>query len=95
MPGHLSVLDALRAIKEGHDGSLAFRDGNDDDPTTVVSVNGRLLFPGRVRIDSIVTSRGDSLRLRIDPIPGSEVIRDLIVDHWALERKRESSYYII
>ncbi|MFL2958653.1 MAG: flavodoxin domain-containing protein [Candidatus Thalassarchaeaceae archaeon] len=91
MPGHLSVLDALRAIKEGHDGSLAFRDGNDDDPTTVVSVNGRLLFPGRVRIDSIVTSRGDSLRLRIDPIPGSEVIRDLIVDHWALERKRESS----
>ena len=91
IPGHLSVLDALRAIKEGHDGSLAFRDGNDDDPTTVVSVNGRLLFPGRVRIDSIVTSRGDSLRLRIDPIPGSEVIRDLIVDHWALERKRESS----
>ncbi len=91
MPGHLSVLDALRAIKEGHDGSLAFIDGNDDDPTTVVSVNGRLLFPGRVRIDSIVTSRGDSLRLRIDPIPGSEVIRDLIVDHWALERKRESS----
>ena len=91
MPGHLSVLDALRAIKEGHAGSKAFRDANDDDPTTEVSVNGRLLFPGRVRIDSIVTSRGDSLRLRIDPIPGSEVIRDLIVDHWALERKRESS----
>ena len=31
------------------------------------------------------------MKLRIDPIPGSEVIRDLIVDHWALERKRESS----
>ena len=91
IPGHLSVLEALRAIKETHDGTLSFRDGNDDDPTTAISVNGRLIIPGRVRIDSAVTSRGDSMKLRIDPIPGSEVIRDLIVDHWALERKRESS----
>ena len=91
IPGHFSVLEALRAIKETHDGTLSFRDGNDDDPTTAISVNGRLIIPGRVRIDSVVTSRGDSMKLRIDPIPGSEVIRDLIVDHWALERKRESS----
>ena len=91
IPGHLSVLEALRAIKETHDGTLSFRDGNDDDPTTAISVNGRLIIPGRVRIDSAVTSRGDSMKLRIDPVPGSEVIRDLIVDHWALERKRESS----
>ena len=91
IPGHLSVLEALRAIKETHNGTLSFRDGNDDDPTTAISVNGRLIIPGRVRIDSVVTSRGDSMKLRIDPIPGSEVIRDLIVDHWALERKRESS----
>ena len=91
IPGHLSVLEALRAIKETHDGTLSFRDGNNDDPTTAISVNGRLIIPGRVRIDSAVTSRGDSMKLRIDPIPGSEVIRDLIVDHWALERKRESS----
>ena len=91
IPGHLSVLEALRAIKETHDGTLSFRDGNDDDPTTAISVNGRLIIPGRVRIDSAVTSRGDLMKLRIDPIPGSEVIRDLIGDHWALERKRESS----
>ena len=91
IPGHLSVLEALRAIKETHDGTLSFRDGNDDDPTTAISVNGRLIIPGRVRIDSVVTSRGGQMKLRIDPIPGSEVIRDLIVDHWALERKRESS----
>ncbi len=91
IPGHLSVLEALRAIKESHDGTLSFRDGNDDDPTTAISVNGRLIIPGRVRIDSVVTSRQDSMKLRIDPIPGSEVIRDLIVDHWALERKREST----
>ncbi|MAU85204.1 MAG: hypothetical protein CMA21_01170, partial [Euryarchaeota archaeon] len=91
IPGHLSVLEALRAIKETHDGTLSFRDGNDDDPTTAISVNGRLIMPGRVRIDSVVTTREESMRLRIDPIPGSEVIRDLIVDHWDLERKRESS----
>ena len=91
IPGHLSVLEALRAIKETHDGTLSFRDGNDDDPTTVISVNGRLIIPGRARLDSVVTSRGGSMKLRIDPIPGSEVIRDLIVDHWSLERKRESS----
>ena len=91
IPGHLSVLEALRAIKETHDGTLSFRDGNVDDPTTAISVNGRLIIPGRVRIDSVVTSREDSMKLRIDPIPGSEVIRDLIVDHWSLERKRESS----
>ena len=91
VPGHLSVLEVLRAIKETHDGTLSFRDGNDDDPTTAISVNGRLIIPGRVRIDSAITSRGDLMKLRIDPIPGSEVIRDLIVDHWALERKRESS----
>ena len=84
-------MSALRAIKEGHDGSLSFRDGNDDDPSTALSVNGKLVLPGRVRVDSIVSSRDGSFILRIDPIPGSEVIRDLIVDHWALERKRESS----
>ena len=38
-----------------------------------------------------MSSRDESLILRIDPIPGSDVIRDLIVDHWALERKREST----
>ena len=91
LPGHISILSALRAIKEGHDGSLSFRDGNDDDPSTAVSVNGKLVLPGRVRVDSIVSSRDESLILRIDPIPGSDVIRDLIVDHWALERKREST----
>ena len=90
-PGETSVLDVLRAIKATHDGSLTFRDGTCDDPSTAISVNGRLILPGRVRIDSIASPKGDSYRVKIDPIPGSEVIRDLVVDHWALERKRESS----
>ena len=90
-PGQTSVLEALRAIKATHDGSLTFRDGTCDDPSTVISVNGRLILPGRVRIDSVASPKGDSYRVKIEPIPGSEVIRDLVVDHWALERKRESS----
>lgn len=90
-PGSASVLEVLRAIKSTHDGSLTFRDGTSDDPSTVLSVNGQLILPGRVRIDSITSTRDDSSKINIDPIPGSEVIRDLVVDHWALERKRESS----
>jgi flavodoxin/succinate dehydrogenase/fumarate reductase-like Fe-S protein len=90
-PGQTSVLEALRAIKATHDGSLTFRDGTCDDPSTAISVNGRLILPGRVRIDSVASPMGDSYRMKIEPIPGSEVIRDLVVDHWALERKRESS----
>ena len=90
-PGHTSILEALRAIKATHDGSLTFRDGTCDDPSTAISVNGRLILPGRVRIDSVASPMGDSYRMKIEPIPGSEVIRDLVVDHWALERKRESS----
>jgi len=90
-PGQTSVLEALRAIKATHDGSLSFRDGTCDDPSTAISVNGRLILPGRVRIDSVASPMGDSYRMKIEPIPGSEVIRDLVVDHWALERKRESS----
>jgi len=90
-PGHTSVMEALRAIKATHDGSLTFRDGTSDDPSTAISVNGRLVLPGRSRIDSIVSAREGTARMRIDPLPGSEVIRDLVVDHWPLERKRESS----
>ena len=90
-PGSASVLEVLRAIKSTHDGSLTFRDGTSDDPSTVLSVNGQLILPGRVRIDSITSTRDDSSKINIDPIQGSEVIRDLVVDHWALERKRESS----
>ena len=90
-PGSASVLEVLRAIKSTHDGTLTFRDGTSDDPSTVLSVNGQLILPGRVRIDSITSTRDDSSKINIDPIPGSEVIRDLVVDHWALERKRESS----
>ena len=91
LPGNISVMGALRALKNTHDGSITFRDGQDDDPTTAISVNGRLILPGSVRIDSAASQRGDSLQLRIEPIPAFDVIRDLVVDLWPLERSRESS----
>ena len=91
MPGHLSLLEALRAIKSTHDGSLSFRDGTSDDSTTAICVNGRLVLPGLVRLDSVSPIRDGTLRLRIDPLPGFEVIRDLVVDHWSMERRREST----
>ena len=91
LPGHLSVLDVLRTLKSTQDGTLTFRDGSVDDPNTAISVNGRLILPGRCRLDAIVPIRGDSLSLRVEPLPGFEVIRDLAIDPWSLERKREES----
>ncbi len=91
LPGHMSVLESLRALKETHDGTLTFRDGPCDDPTTAISVNGRLILPGNVRLDSVTPIRDGGLRLRIEPLPAFDVVRDLVVDHWPLERGRESS----
>ncbi len=90
LPGHMSVLEALRVLKSTHDGSLTFRDGTCDDPTTAISVNGRLVLPGNIRLDSVAPTRDGGLRLRIEPLPAFDVLRDLVVDHWTLERKRES-----
>jgi len=91
LPGHISVLESLRVLKETHDGTLTFRDGPSDDPTTAISVNGRLILPGSVRLDSVAPIRDGGLRLRIEPLPAFDVVRDLVVDHWPLERGRESS----
>ena len=91
MPGHLSLLEALRTVKNTHDGSLSFRDGASDDSTTAICVNGRLVLPGLVRLDAVAPTRDGTLRLRVDPLPGFEVIRDLVVDHWSMERRREST----
>jgi len=91
MPGHLSLLEALRTIKSTHDGSLSFRDGAADDPSTAICVNGRLVLPGMIRLDAVAPTRDGVLSLRIDPLPGFEVIRDLVVDHWPMERRREST----
>ncbi len=91
LPGHMSILEVLRILKSTQDGSLTFRDGAADDPTTAISVNGRHILPGNVRLDSLAPIRNGSISIRIDPLNGFEVIRDIVVEHWELESKRESS----
>ncbi len=91
LPGHMSILDVLRTLKSTQDGSLTFRDGTVDDPTTAISINGRYVLPGNMRLDSSAPIRNGSISLRLEPLSGFEVIRDLAVDHWELESKRESS----
>ena len=91
LPGHMSILDALRTLKDSQDGSLTFRDGACDDPNTAITVNGRLVMPGLVRLDSVAPTRDGAVRIRIEPLSGFDVVRDLVIDPWSLERKRESS----
>ncbi len=91
LPGHMSILDALRTLKDSQDGSLTFRDGTCDDPNTAITVNGRLVMPGLARLDSIAPTRDGAVMIRIEPLPGFDVVRDLVIDPWSLERKRESS----
>ena len=67
------------------------RDGSPDDSNTAISINGRLVLPGLCRLDSVAPIREGAVSLRIEPLPGFEVIRDLAIDPWSLERKRESS----
>ena len=91
LPGHMSILDALRTLKDSQDGSLTFRDGACDDPNTAITVNGRLVMPGLARLDSVAPTRDGAVRIRIEPLSGFDVVRDLVIDPWSLERKRESS----
>ena len=91
LSANMSVLEVLRTLKMTQDGSLTFRDGTADDPNTAISVNGRLVLPGLTRLDSVAPMRDGQVSLRIEPLPGFDVIRDLAIDPWSLERKRESS----
>ena len=92
LPGHMSILEVLRTLKNTQDGSLTFRDGTVDDPTTTaITINGRYVLPGNLRLDLAAPIRDGGISIKIEPLSGFEVIRDLVVDHWALETKREIS----
>ncbi len=104
IPGHHSVLDLLRTLKATQDGTLTFRDGAADDPTTGVSVNGRLVLPGLTRLCDVVRDKGQGSQIRIEPVAAYDVIRDLVVDYssydnlraaskpWFVGRQREGTY---
>ena len=91
IPGHHSVLDLLRTLKATQDGTLTFRDGAADDPTTGLCVNGRLVLPGLTRLCDVVRDKGDGAQIRIEPVAAYDVIRDLTVDYSSYENLRTSS----
>lgn len=91
LPAHMSVLETLRLLKSTQDGSLTFRDGAPDDPTTGLLVNGRLILPGRMSISQFSNGEDSALNLRIDPLPAYDVIRDLAVDHDSYQRHLATS----
>ena len=89
LPGHLTLLESMRAIQRTHDGSLCFTDGAPHDPNTAISVNGRITLPGISRIESLSNGRPGPVALSLEPLPGYDVVRDLCVDFGALTKKRE------
>ena len=89
--GSNSVLDVLRSIKSTEDGSLTFRDGSLNDPTTVICANGRPILPGLTKIESVISSKEGTNFLNLEPIVIGEVIRDLVTDLTISDIRRAST----
>ena len=86
VPGHATVQDLLITMQRDVDGSLAFRRGGAaGTPTTGVRVNGRIVLADSAQIADLTQEGG---RVRIEPLPGHPVIRDLIVDTSRYESHR-------
>ena len=86
IPANASIQDMLMAVKNSVDGSLTFRVGNGTgSPTSGVRVNGRLALADITSISDVVGADG---RIKIEPIPGYPVIRDLMVDYSKFEENR-------
>jgi succinate dehydrogenase/fumarate reductase-like Fe-S protein/flavodoxin/ferredoxin len=86
VPGHATVQDLLLTMQREVDGSLAFRRGTHaGTPTTGVRVNGRVVLADAVMVGDLTSEGG---RVRIEPLPGHPVVRDLIVDTSRFENHR-------
>ena len=90
LPGHATIEDSLTAIKRDLDGSLTFRGGGiaGHNPLTGVKANGRIL-PADTTMISDLVSDGDTLT--IEPVPGYEVLKDLMVSYDRYEAARVKS----
>lgn len=86
VPGHASLEDLLVNMQRDVDGSLAFRRGHAaGTPTTGVRANGRIVLADATMVSDVVSDGG---RLRIEPLPGHPVVRDLVVDTSRYESHR-------
>ena len=74
MPGHYSILDSLEKIKSEIDPTLSFRRNG---PLSGVIVNGAVVRADRSRLMDLVNLCGNVLK--IEPLPGYEVVKDLVV----------------
>tara|TARA_Y100000766_G_C18898564_1_gene602196 strand:+ start:18 stop:2189 length:2172 start_codon:yes stop_codon:yes gene_type:complete len=90
LPGHATVEDALVSVKREFDGSLTFRSGGvaGQNPLTGLKVNGRIVPADTTRICDLV---GDGDTLTIEPLPGYEVVKDLMVSYDRFDEARSKS----
>ena len=90
LPGHASIEDALVAVKREVDGSLTFRSGSvaGQNPLTGIKANGRILPADTTRICDIVEEGGT---LTLEPIPGYDVVKDLMVSYDRYDSERAKS----
>ena len=76
----------LLAIKNDVDGSLTFRMGDGSGTASCgVRINGRLVLADSTSVGSVATADG---RLKVEPLSGYPVIRDLMVDYSRFEENR-------
>tara|TARA_B100001996_G_scaffold376276_1_gene357332 strand:- start:714 stop:2882 length:2169 start_codon:yes stop_codon:yes gene_type:complete len=90
LPGHATVLDALSTVQREIDGSLTFRRSGvaGTNHLTGVRANKQVIASDMVRISDLV-SDGDELT--IEPLPGYEVVKDLMVSYDRFDRNRAQS----
>lgn len=88
-PQHASVQDLLISIRNDVDSSLAFRQGTSaGSMNTGIRANGQVILADSVSIGSLIEDGGE---LKLEPLPGHPVVRDLVVDHSKYEEFRSNA----
>ncbi|OUV38031.1 MAG: hypothetical protein CMA18_001850 [Methanobacteriota archaeon] len=88
VPASASLEDLFMTFQRDVDGSFAFRRGVvGATATTGVRANGRVVLADVARVGELVSNG----KLKIEPLPGYPVIRDLIVDTRKFEENRSKA----
>jgi len=88
VPASASLEDLFTTFQRDIDGSFAFRRGVvGGTATTGVRANGRVVLSDVARVGDLVSNG----RLKVEPLPGYPVIRDLIVDTRRFEENRSKA----
>ena len=88
VPASASLEDLFMTFQRDVDGSFAFRRGVvGGTATTGVRANGRVVLADVARVGDLVSNG----KLKVEPLPGYPVIRDLIVDTRKFEENRSKA----